>query len=160
MKKGFTLIELLVVVLIIGILSAVALPKYQRAVTKARFMQMETATKAVQEAQRIYYMENGEYAQDLDYLSVSFPKKTETNFQFKDITCDIGLSFVRCFMSRPNKISFYRFYDRSDHIQCCAYKEDNYAAEALCREKTGDTTWSSNCGTSGDGSAMCHCYSS
>lgn len=159
MKKGFTLIELLVVVLIIGILSAIAVPQYQRVVTKARFVQMETATKAVQEAQRIYYMENSEYATDLEMLAVSFPKNTETTFKFKDITCNIGLSFVQCFMSKPNKISFYRFYDRSDHVQCCAYKEDNYAAEALCKEKTGDTTWSSNCGSADDGSAMCHCYS-
>ena len=59
MKRGFTLIELLVVVLIIGILSAVALPQYTTAVEKARLSEALQNASALQHALDIYVMENG-----------------------------------------------------------------------------------------------------
>ncbi|MBQ8843859.1 MAG: prepilin-type N-terminal cleavage/methylation domain-containing protein [Elusimicrobiaceae bacterium] len=73
MKKGFTLIELLVVVLIIGILSAVALPQYQVAVAKARFATMQPIVTALVQAQDIYHMENGFYSSSFSDLSIDPP---------------------------------------------------------------------------------------
>ena len=153
MKKGFTLIELLVVVLIIGILSAVALPQYNKAVGKARLVQSEIATKAILEAQRVYYLANGVYAEDLDDLDVNYPKKDNTTFIIKEVQCSMNTSYVMCWFKSP-EISFFRFYNNGDHIQCCAYKEDNFLGESLCKEKTGTSSWSDNCG----GNGSCRCF--
>ena len=75
---GFTLIELLVVVLIIGILAAIAVPQYQKAVLKARASEALVQGKALLDAEKAYVLSNGAMTMDLDALDVTLPE----NFQW------------------------------------------------------------------------------
>lgn len=72
-KKAFTLIETLVVVLIIGILAAIAMPKYQYAVLKTKYHTIMDMAKAVKNAQEVYYLANGKYATHFSELDISVP---------------------------------------------------------------------------------------
>ena len=73
-NKAFTLIELLVVVLIIGILAAIAVPQYQKAVMKSQFHTGMPIVESLYQAQQAYYLSHGNFATDIDDLDLSIPK--------------------------------------------------------------------------------------
>ncbi len=61
-NKGFTLIELLIVVVIIGILAAIAIPKFSATREKAYFAAMKSDLKNLASQQEIYYSDTYSYS--------------------------------------------------------------------------------------------------
>jgi len=90
LKNGFTLLELLVVVLIIGILTAIAVPRYQLAVEKARATEGLTIVRALRDAQFSYYLSHGQYSNDINYLDLEIPGSDEN---YANVTRKINKNF-------------------------------------------------------------------
>ena len=68
-NKGFTLIELLIVVVIIGILAAIAIPKFSATREKAYFAAMKSDLKNLASQQEIYYADHYVYSTDTAALN-------------------------------------------------------------------------------------------
>ena len=94
LRSGFTLIELLVVVLIIGILAAVALPQYQKAVRKSRAVQVKTLLRSIHRAQRLCNLERGTTNSTecalLSNLDIDIPFSCTESTQYNYTQCTIG----------------------------------------------------------------------
>lgn len=147
-KRGFTLIELLVVVLIIGILSAVALPQYQGAVDKARFSKTYALMDSIVNAQDVYYMANGTYSlswEDLD-IKVGTPRGEDSLYLdvSKGLYCYIGgdASYGGCGYSIKSGCRvLYLTYWKSRRFNCYASSSCE-RANKVCKSVTGKTNYS------------------
>ena len=76
-KKGFTLIELLIVVVIIGILAAIAIPKFANTKEKAYVASMKSDLRNLVTAQEAYYSDNNaQYAAGTSNLGTNYNTST------------------------------------------------------------------------------------
>jgi type IV pilus assembly protein PilA len=75
--EGFTLIELLIVFILIGILSAIALPSFLNQASKAKQSEAKTYVGAVNRAQQTYRMEHSLFAGDIDTLQIGISTSTD-----------------------------------------------------------------------------------
>ena len=148
-NAGFTLIELLVVVLIIGILSAVALPQYQKAVSKSRTTEAIVTLKSIIDAEEVYYMANGAYTDDLSLLDIQV-NPTGKNFKY---SCNTGggdvVSTCAAYPLQDNLPAYIEFHllnEGSENLRgkkwCVAYTSKPMQV-SICKSY-GPLDWSSN----------------
>lgn len=87
--EGFTLIELLVVIIIIGILSAIALPSFLNQANKAKQTEAKTYVGSMNRAQQTYYLENSAFAGSTEFDKLGLGIATETqNYRYAIVSGD------------------------------------------------------------------------
>ena len=156
---GFTLIELLVVVLIIGVLAAVALPQYQKAVEKARMVEAVVNVRAIANAHQLYHLETGSYLPPnaLDQLMIKIPgtnlnsRTKTTDFVYSPNGCGTSCSdpeHLANYLALAIRVSaggaeLYKIWitqSEPGRLKCNAYIASSAIQEKLCNKlnQTGE----------------------
>jgi type IV pilus assembly protein PilA len=107
MRKGFTLIELLIVVVIIGILAAIAIPKFANTKSKAYITAMKSDLRNLVTAEEAYFADSSSYTNTMSLLKyqtstgvtgptitpgAGYWAATVSHTQIPGMTCGVGIN--------------------------------------------------------------------
>ena len=173
-NKGFTLIELLVVVLILGILAAMAMPQYFKAVERSRMTEAVSLLSSISQTQQRKYLQINKYATDYRGLDVAPAGATGSAYYTKgNVTTGAGGNGFVVTLSAANayttgfatatrvagassnaaglnyQYNLVRYY-ASDLTTC---NGTNTNGQALCADFCGIDTPASTCCSDGSSSA-------
>ena len=166
-SAAFTLIELLVVVLIIGILAAIAVPQYQKAVLRSRYVQAQVITKNFADAADRYHLANGSYPKYWRDMDIGVPagwkagdEEQRGAMSGNGIYCDLMVGYeenILCMVSpaatkRSWKVGYLQFFSAAGSARECWAVNNDEEARAFCRGLGGKESGTSAhkiCGESG-----------
>ena len=150
--RGFTLIELLVVVLIIGILAAVAVPQYQKAVLKSRVTQWATYVGHFDKALDAWILANGYPDSNTQFtgdsatvgaLDIDWPCESQSgNYCFTKIgRLNVGCATSECWIDLSTNYNDYKgIFPKNTAIWTTKYKNGRYNGQRALTTVPTDTT--------------------
>ncbi len=119
-NRAFTLIELLVVVLIIGILVAIAVPKYRVAAVKSEVSTILPLMANIVQAEELFYLANGSYTNDLSDLDIELPSACS---RISGATFKCGDFFIEWSVSNFVLLASYCPGRSDDFSTCKPYRD-------------------------------------
>jgi type IV pilus assembly protein PilA len=134
-EGGFTLIELLVVIIIIGILSAIALPSFLNQANKGKQSEAKTYVGTVVRTQQANYLEKSQFATDLTKLSKPIASETE-NYKYSTS----GGTATTSLTLGTSKVGPLRSYAGTIFVETDTTTSETNTNAVLCESKAPRTT--------------------